>query len=88
MFAAMALALLSLSVTLLRERTHYLIYPFAVFSLLPAWQIEQRYYLLPLMLFLLFRVQRSTLFEWSLIVYLATCTGILFVGISRGAYFL
>lgn len=88
MFPPMALALMSLSVTPLRERSHYLVYPFAVLSLLPAWQIEQRYYLAPLVLFLLFRVQRSLRFEWSLIVYLAVFTGILFVGISSGAYFL
>jgi alpha-1,2-glucosyltransferase len=88
MFAPMALALLSLCVTLLREPTHYLLYPFAVLSLLLAWQIEQRYYLAPLTLFLLFRVQRSLLFEWSLIAYLVTFTGILFLGISSGAYFL
>ncbi len=88
MFPPMALALMSLSVTVLRERSHYLVYPFAVLSLLPAWQIEQRYYLAPLILFLLFRVHRSLLFEWSLIVYLATFTGILFLGIRSGAYFL
>jgi len=88
MFAPMSLALLSLSATPLRERTHYLVYPFAVFSLLPAWQIEQRYYLVPLILFLLFRAQSSLLFEWLLIVYLVAFTGILFLGISSGAYFL
>lgn len=88
MFAPMAVASLSLTVTPLRERRHYLFYPFAALSLLPAWQIEQRYYLAPLLLFLLFRVQRSLLIEWLLIVYLAAFAGILFLGISSGAYFL
>lgn len=88
MFGAMAVALLSLRVTPLRESSHYLVYPFAVISLLPAWQIEQRYYIAPLVLFLLFRVQTSPSLEWLLIAYLAAFTGILFLGIANGAYFL
>ena len=88
MFVPMAAALLSLSVTPLRERSHYLIYPFTVLALLPAWQIEPRYYLVALILFLLVRVQRSLLFEWSLIAYLATWTAILFMGVTSGEYFL
>jgi alpha-1,2-glucosyltransferase len=88
MFGAIAIALLSLIVTPLRHRSHTLVYPFAVLSLVPAWQIEQRYYLMPLILFLLFRVQRSLMFEWSLIAYLAAFSAILFFGIASGAYFL
>ncbi len=88
MFVAMAIALLSFAVTALRDRSHYLVYPFAVLSLLPAWQIEQRYYLMPLILFLLYRRQRSLAFEWSLIAYLAVFTAVLLLGIASRAYFL
>jgi alpha-1,2-glucosyltransferase len=88
MFAAMSVAFLSFWVTPLRARVHYLVYPFAILSLLPAWQIEPRYYLPPLTLFLLFRVQRSALSEWSLIVYLAALNAVLFAVVASGAYFL
>jgi alpha-1,2-glucosyltransferase len=87
-FLPMAITLLSLAGTPLRDRSHYLVYPFTVLSLLPAWLIEPRYYLVPFILFVLFRRQASLQLEWLLIGYLALITAILFSGIRAGAYFL
>lgn len=39
----------------LRERSWLMLYPFTVLALLPEWLVEQRYYLIPLALFVLVR---------------------------------
>jgi alpha-1,2-glucosyltransferase len=88
MFVGMSIALLSLAVTPLRTRAHRLVYLFAVLSLLPAWMIEQRYYLPPLVLFLLYRRQESLAIEWSLIAYEVLLAALLFTGVVRQSFFL
>jgi alpha-1,2-glucosyltransferase len=88
MYAAAAATLLSLVATRLRARAHYLVYPSAALSVIPSWQIEQRYYLCALVLLLLFRVQHSRQFEWLFIAYLAAFSAVLCTGIAAGAYFL
>ena len=88
MFAAGAIAALSLCVTPLHARSQYLIYPFAVVSMLPSWQIEPRYCVPALVLFILFRVQRSVAFEWSLIGYLMVLSTMMISGIVMGSYFI
>jgi alpha-1,2-glucosyltransferase len=86
-FASISVTLVSLSVTPLRRREHSLVYPFALLSLAPEWQIEPRYALTALALFLVFRVQRSLRFEWFLIAFLAVCTGVLLMGLTSGSWF-
>jgi alpha-1,2-glucosyltransferase len=41
------------------KRPWWLLYPFTILFLLPEWLVEQRYYLIPLTLFLLAREQTS-----------------------------
>lgn len=87
MFAAIAIAILSLSVTPLQSGAQRLLMPFALLSLVPEWQIEPRYAIMPFALFLLFRVQRSLRFEWLLISYLGVCSGALMVGLVTQRWF-
>ena len=39
----------------LRNKVYYLLYPLTVLFLTPSWLIEQRYYIIPVVLFLIFR---------------------------------
>ena len=64
-FLPIALAVLSLSVVRLRERTLYLLYPFAVLYLLPSWLIEDRYCIIPVTLFLLFVETQAKVVEYA-----------------------
>jgi alpha-1,2-glucosyltransferase len=85
---AIALAVLTLCVIRLRRPMHYLIYPFAAFSVIPSWLIEQRYYLPAFALFMLFRESASPRVERALVAMNAAVALCLFVGIERGWFFL
>ena len=56
-------ALMGISSTKLFNKRYYLIYPATILFLSPAWLIEQRYYLVPFTLFLLYRKPRNLLAE-------------------------
>jgi alpha-1,2-glucosyltransferase len=85
---AIALAALSLFVIPLRQRVHYLIYPFAALSVLPVWLIEQRYYLPAFALFMLFRESGSPGIERALLAVNAVVATWLFAGVAQGWFFL
>ena len=85
---AIALAVLSLCVIRLRQPVQYLIYPFAVFSVMPSWLIEQRYYLPAFALFMLFRESASPRVERALLAVNVVMALSLFVGITEGWFFL
>ena len=85
---AIALAVLSLCVIRLRQPGQYLIYPFAVFSVMPSWLIEQRYYLPAFALFMLFRESASPRVERALLAVNVVMALSLFVGITEGWFFL
>ncbi len=82
------IALLSLGVTVLRKPAFYLLYPLTILYLLPSWLIEQRYYFIPLVLFLLFREERGKFFERSSALYGFVCTGALFAPVAMRWFFL
>ncbi|HET7924020.1 MAG TPA: hypothetical protein VFL30_03930, partial [Rhodanobacteraceae bacterium] len=60
-----ALAACGLASTRLRPSAAYWLYPIAAFSLAASWLVEQRYALVPLVLWLAFREQRGRLIEWA-----------------------
>lgn len=77
----MAWALLSLMVTDLEKRSYYWLYPITLASLLPVHLIEQRYYIIPLVLFMLFRVPmlkkwESILLGWTILLSTLVSYGI------------
>jgi alpha-1,2-glucosyltransferase len=82
-FVPVALAVLSLRVV--RLRSHWwLLYPFAILFLLPAWLIEQRYYLIPLSLFLLAREPLTDLVERIQIGWFFMISIAVFAVVERG----
>jgi alpha-1,2-glucosyltransferase len=82
------LAALSLFVIRLRQPIHYLMYPFAVLSVIPVWLIEQRYYLPAFALFMAFRESASPGVERAMVGWNGVVALFLFAGVSRGWFFL
>jgi alpha-1,2-glucosyltransferase len=83
LFVPVALAVLSLRTVRLR-RHWWLLYPFTILFLLPAWLIEQRYYLIPLSLLLLAREPISDLVERVQVGWFFVMSIALFVVVERG----
>jgi len=81
-------AILSIIVTKLKKKSFYLLYPFTILFLLPSWLIEQRYYIIPFVLFILFRKKQSKIVEYSTIALFVVSSAILFYGITKGLFFI
>ncbi len=87
-FLPVAYSVLSLAVTRLWHRSFVLLYPLTVIFLVPSWLIEQRYYLIPFILFVLVRERRSNALEYiTTVLYVMVSLGLL-AGIAQGAFFL
>ena len=68
------LVLASLSVTALRERSDYLIYPFMLLTVGMSWMVMSRYYMLPVALILALRRQGGWTTEiLILLIFFALC---------------
>ncbi len=63
--AVVALAACGLAYTRLKPAAAYWLYPIAAFSLAASWLVEQRYALVPLVLWLAFREHRGRAIEWA-----------------------
>lgn len=87
-FLPMAWALLSFATTQLKDPAYYWLYPITVISLLPVHLIEQRYYIIPLALFLLFRSPTTKAWEEVLVVWGVLLTGLVSYGIASMKIFL
>ena len=68
-FVGITWALLSLAVTPFRAQAQYWLYPITALALLPVWLIEQRYYIMPFVLFMLFRIPGPRWLEISLLAW-------------------
>jgi len=87
-FIPMAWALCSLCVTPLQRRSFYWLYPLAAAALLPAGLIDQRYFIVPVVLFMLTKKHESAALDlWTIAVYVPA-TGLLYHHISQGGVFL
>lgn len=85
---AMMLAACGLGCAALRPRGAALLYPFAALFLAASWLIEQRYAIVPLVLWLAFREQRGRALECATLalwLILAVCV---MTGVLSGRYFL
>jgi len=87
-FAGMAWALLSIAVTRLKDPAGYWLYPVTILALLPVELIEQRYYIVPVILFLLFRQPRGATVEWSVLAWFAGLSAAVTAAIASQDYFL
>ena len=87
-FIPMAWTLLSLIVTSLEKRSYYWLYPITLASLLPVHLIEQRYYIIPLVLLMLFRVPMSKKWESILLIWTILLSTLVSYGIISMKIFL
>lgn len=87
-FIPMAISALSFAVTRLRHPAVYLLYPLTMVLLVESWLIEQRYYLIPFVLFLAFRESRSRQFEYLSAAYSFVWTLIVFTPVALRWFFL
>lgn len=86
-FIPIAFAILSLMVTKLKSKPHYLFYPFSILYLLPSWLVEPRYFIIPFVLFLSFREKRGIVVEFSLFAAFFTISLFLFYGTIKKIFF-
>jgi alpha-1,2-glucosyltransferase len=87
-FVPIALSILSLRCTQLLKKEYYILYPFTFLFLIPSWLIEQRYYIVPIILFILFKKDRSMLVEYSTIILFGIISLYFLYGIRVGMFFL
>lgn len=87
-FGLIALSLLSLIVTSLRSRTCYWLYPVTLLALLPVSLIEQRYYIVPFTLFMLFRKPKNFTTESILLIWFIALSIAITYGMSTMKFFI
>jgi alpha-1,2-glucosyltransferase len=87
-FLPIAGSVLFLLFTPLLSSSLWLLYPIAVLSLIPDWLIEQRYYLIPFVLFLLFRKHEHPVVEYGTVILSAVLSAIFLIAITHDVYFL
>jgi len=85
---AMTWSVLTLIVTRVRSPIGLWLYPVTVVALLPVELIEQRYYIVPIVLFLLFRKARDTRVEIALLLWFLILSSGLTAAIASTRYFL
>lgn len=88
LFLPIIYSILSLCVMGLKRKEFYLLYPFSILFLIPSWLIEQRYYFIPLTLFILFKKEENKLVELITIVAYVLLSLFSFYGIGKGRFFL
>lgn len=87
-FLPIAYSVFSIWITPLAKKSHYLLYPFTFLFLLPSWLIEQRYYFIPFVFFLLFKKESKRTTEYATIAYYILILCILFPIVRNGIMFL
>jgi alpha-1,2-glucosyltransferase len=87
-FIFITYSFLSLCVTEFKHKNFYLLYVFTFLFLIPSWLIEQRYYFIPLSLFLLFKKEEKNWVELSTTILFVAASGLLFLIIRGNRYFL
>jgi alpha-1,2-glucosyltransferase len=87
-FAFIGYGILVLAVTKLLRKEYYLIYPASVLTLVPMTLVEQRYAMIPIALFLLFRKTGSPVVEYLTLALMIVTTVWLLPGIFAYRFFL
>jgi alpha-1,2-glucosyltransferase len=87
-FPPIAFAAFSLACARFKYKLGYWILPFTILFLLPSWLVEQRYYFIPLMLFILLRKDEPEDKEFLFAFYGILCTLALFIPVATRQFFL
>lgn len=86
-FIPIGYSILSLAVTEFWKRDYYFLYLFAGVVLGLSWLVEPRYYLTPLVFFLLLRKKKSVLVERLTVAFFIILTGWIFWGTLNQRFF-
>jgi len=87
-FLPVAYSIFSLSITRLKNRQSYLLYPATFVFLIPSWLIEQRYYLIPFILFIILREKHSDSMEAIMAAYYFFLSIVIYYLIYNNLFFL
>jgi alpha-1,2-glucosyltransferase len=87
-FLPMLYTIWSLVVTPLSKKSWNIFYLFTALFLLPGWLIEQRYYIIPFVLFMLFRKEQSPVVERMTVLYYAVILCLLIPAVVSLRFFL
>lgn len=87
-FGLIALTLMSLLVTPFRSRAGYWLYPVSILALAPVSLIEQRYYIVPFVLFMLLRVPKDKATEIILLTWFIALSALITWGMSTMKFFI
>lgn len=85
---AMILAACGLAPTVLRPSGAWWLYTFATLFLAASWLIEQRYAIVPLVVWLAFREHRSRWIEIATLALWLLLAVLIFLGVAAGSFFL
>jgi alpha-1,2-glucosyltransferase len=85
-FLPIAYAAVSLAASRFERPQMYLLYPFLLVYLASFWLIEPRYYIVPFVLFLLFRRQEGLAVEITLVVWLGFLSIATAAGYAQGLF--
>lgn len=86
-FVLVLLALWSLAVTKLRTPWMWVIYPFIVISLITAWVVEPRYWIIGLSLFVFARARQPAWVEYSTATIMFVLALVMFRGVETMVWF-
>jgi hypothetical protein len=86
-FIPVIYSLLSIASTNLCKKGYYLLFPFAILSLIPIWPIFPRYSIVPFILFILFKETNSKLVEYSTTAIWVVLSIFLFYGTLQGWFY-
>ncbi len=87
-FLPMLWAVFSLCVTPFARRSFYWLYPITILSVLPLSLVEQRYFMAPVMFFMLFAKWENVRVDYLTLIMYALATAYLYIGITSSEFFL
>jgi alpha-1,2-glucosyltransferase len=87
-FVPIAYSILSLAVTPLRQRGFYMMYPISALFVSASWLVDPRYYLIPFVLFLVFREKYSLKVEIPMTGYHMVLSAVIFYLMNNHHFFL
>ncbi len=87
-YLPIAYSILSIRVTCLLKKYYYFLYPLTLVYLIPSSFIEQRYYIIPYSLFILFKKSDNNFVEYVTVLWFFIISAIFFYLIRNRLFFL
>lgn len=87
LYIVMVISITALIKTELLDKRYYILYPFSFLFLLPLWFIEERYYIVPFILLLLYRKRLNLKVEYIFIIFSVIVSFYFYSGEFRWVFF-